>query len=371
MKSLGYKKSTADPCLYYKWDTMHGLLVWISWCDDLVLFGSNKEVVLREVTKVKRLFEIDDAGPLVDYLGCRLEIDWEKKSCHITQPVLIQSLKDEYNPSDTAVPLPANPRTVLRKADKDDGVNRKRQKEYRAKVGRILHMAAWSRPDITNATREVSRHGQHATIRHHRALDHLITYLWHTAKRGWLLQPTRTWTGSDQSFQFHISGKSDSDYATCKDTRKSVSGYVVYLEDAPITVKSVMQKIIALSVTEAELIALVQCIQEMIFAKKVVESMGLLVKTQMIVYCDNKGAVDLINGHSVGGNTKHIDVRILHMRDLKEKEVVLVKWISTDENESDVNTKNTGSKVYNKHIQRFVGHDEYIAEARRLLDQMV
>ena len=82
--------------------------------------------------------------------------------------------------------------------------------------------------------------------------------------------------------------------------------------------------------------------------------MGLLVKTQMIVYCDNKGAVDLINGHSVGGNTKHIDVRILHMRDLKEKEIVLVKWIPTDENESDVNTKNTGSKVYNKHIQRFV-----------------
>ena len=53
--------------------------------------------------------------------------------------------------------------------------------------------------------------------------------------------------------------------------------------------------------------------------------MGLEIDTPMILCCDNKGAVDLINWHSVGGNTKHIDVRIRHMRDFKEKEIVLVK----------------------------------------------
>ena len=142
-----------------------------------------------------------------------------------------------------------------------------------------------------------------------------------------------------------------------------MSGVVVYLEKAPIAVKSVMQKIIALSVTEAELIALVLCIQEMMFAKKVIESMGMKVATPMLVNCDNKGAVDLINGHSVGGNTKHIDVRILHVRDLKEKEVIKVEWIPTGENESDINTKNTGTTLYNKHVKHYVGNDEYNAEA--------
>ena len=62
------------------------------------------------------------------------------------------------------------------------------------------------------------------------------------------------------------------------DSRKSVTGFVVYLEDAPVALRSVMQKIIALSVTEAELIASVQCVQKMFFVKKVLESMGLQVK---------------------------------------------------------------------------------------------
>ena len=73
--TLGYEKSKADPFLYYKWDESHGILVWIILCDDLVLFGANEEVILKNAV---RMFEVDDAGSLVDYLGCRLMIDWEK-----------------------------------------------------------------------------------------------------------------------------------------------------------------------------------------------------------------------------------------------------------------------------------------------------
>ena len=91
----------------------------------------------------------------------------------------------------------------------------------------------------------------------------------------------------------------------------------MYLEGAPVAIKSVMQRIIARSVTEAELIALVQCTQEIFFAKKVLESLGLLVEVHTKLQCDNKGTVDLINRYSIGDNTKHIDVRILHIRDHK------------------------------------------------------
>ena len=162
-----------------------------------------------------------------------------------------------------------------------------------------------------------------------------------------------------KKFKFKLGGKSDSNYATCTDTRKSVTSYVVYLEEAPVAIKSVMQKIIALSVTEAELIALVQCVQEMFYCKKVLESLGLTVELPMLIECDNKGAVDLVNGHSIGGNTKHIDVRILHVRDHKDKGLVKVEWIPTDSNEADMGTKNSGQSNFDKHSQRFVGKDKY------------
>ena len=72
--------------------------------------------------------------------------------------------------------------------------------------------------------------------------------------------------------------------------------------------KSGMQKIVSLSVTEAEVIAMVMCVQEMLYIMKVIESMELQVEKPMIVYSDNKGAVDLANGWSVTGNTKHMEV---------------------------------------------------------------
>ena len=68
--------------------------------------------------------------------------------------------------------------------------------------------------------------------------------------------------------------------------------------------------------------------------------------------------MDLINGHSVGGNSKHIDVRILHVRDYKDKGIIAVDWIPTDKKESDMCTKNT-KPLFNMHSKHFVGEDKY------------
>ena len=322
--------------------------------------GRTKASVLDEVGAVKQHFNVDDVGALGDYLGCNLSFDWDARSCRFTQPVLVESLHDEYAASDSETCIPAVPGSVLcRPSEGDEELTDGLQKDYKAKVGRLLHMVAWSRPDISNAVRDVSRFGHRCTKKHRKAVQQIIDYVWQTPERGWFLKPTRLWSGLDRNFQFRVTGKSDSSYATCIDTRKSVTGYVVYLEEAPVAIKSVMQRIIALSVTEAELIAFVQCTQEMFFVKKVLESMGLTVELPMKLQCDNKGAVDLINGHSVGGNTKHIDVRILHVRDYKDKGVIAVEWIPTDKNESDMCTKNNSKSLFNMHSKHFIGEDKY------------
>ena len=91
----------------------------------------------------------------------------------------------------------------------------------------------------------------------------------------------------------------------------------------------------ALSTTEAEIIALVQCVQEMLYVMKLIESLGLKVRKPMIMHSDNKGAVDLVNGWSVGGGTKHMDSRIMFLRELKEEGVIRVQWIPPNDNSSD------------------------------------
>lgn len=84
---------------------------------------------------------------------------------------------------------------------------------------------------------------------------------------------------------------------------------VCVLEGALISFQSKMMPIVALSVTEAGLYAAKMCAQDMMFALRIMESIGLRVKLPMVLYVDNKGAEHLIDGWSVGGRTRHIKVK--------------------------------------------------------------
>ena len=75
-----------------------------------------------------------------------------------------------------------------------------------------------------------------------------------------------------------------------------------------------MQKIVSLSVTEAEINAGVACAQEMIYVRRIIESMGLAVELPMQLKIDNKGAVDHSNNYTMGGRTKHMQTKQLFLR---------------------------------------------------------
>ena len=118
--------------------------------------------------------------------------------------------------------------------------------------------------------------------------------------------------------------------------------------------------IIALSVTEAELFAAVQCAMDMLFAMRVLNAMGLKVELPMVLEVDNKGAVDLCNNWSIGGRTRHVEVKQYFLRELKERGLIMVKWTSGESMTSDLFTKNLVGPLFDKHAQSFVGHDKYM-----------
>ena len=82
----------------------------------------------------------------------------------------------------------------------------------------------------------------------------------------------------------------------------------------------------------------------------------------MMVYCDNKGAVDLVNGWSVSGGTKHIDIRLNFLRELKEANIIRVSWIDSDSNTVDLHTKNLEPKPFERHVKVHCGVDEYMTD---------
>jgi len=158
-----------------------------------------------------------------------------------------------------------------------------------------------------------------------------------------------------------ISGRSDSYHVKCPDTRKSVNGYTAFLCSAPFKCRSVMQNVVSLSVTEAEEIAATECVQDMLFAMHLLESMGLKVQKPMILEVDNSGSKDIVDSWSTSGHTRHLAVKHNFLRELKEKSILYVYWIPESENSSDLFTKNLGGTKFEKFAKVLVNQDKYMA----------
>ena len=136
--------------------------------------------------------------------------------------------------------------------------------KYRTGVGKLLHVTRWSRPEIWNAVRELTRAVKGPSQNHYAAMERVMKYCVDTPRRGWLLKPNRKWDGKS-NLKFRVSGRSDSDYAKCPATRRSVSGHNVRLEGVVVICKSGMQRATTLPVTEAETVAAVTYIQDTMF----------------------------------------------------------------------------------------------------------
>ena len=105
-----------------------------------------------------------------------------------------------------------------------------------------------------------------------------MAYILSTPDRGFVLNPKRQWDGKADSIELVISGEANSNYAKCPVTRRSISGNVTSLEGVAIIIKSIMQKLCALSVTKSELYLGVSAAQDVLYLMQLVESIGLVVQ---------------------------------------------------------------------------------------------
>jgi hypothetical protein len=361
VEKLGYSRSKADFTLFFRWVDGR-LTAFVTWVDDILAIGCKMDLDTFEA-EIKSELEAKAEPVFEEYLGNAVTIKRDSSGLgevKFTQPVLLQKLKDNFPIEDNRIPrTPAAPGSELSKDESSPELSKEEAFKFRSMLATLMHMQQWSRPDILHAVRALARYMHAPREVHLRALKYLLAYLYSTLYRGLSLRPIRIWDGSE-GFEFVISGRSDSNYAANVDDRRSVTGCRTALEGAPIMQRSATQRHVTLSVTEAETAAGVTEAQDMVYSHNVLTSLGLKVKLPMVLEMDNKGAVDLANSLSVGGRTRHVEVRNHYLREMKDVGMIVIKHIPGDDNEADIFTKNTSTATFCKHVVQFVGHDEYV-----------
>ena len=185
-------------------------------------------------------------------------------------------------------------------------------------------------------------------------LEQVCHFIVKTKKRGFTIKPDNpgSWDGT-RDYEFIILGECDSNFA--KDpTGRSVGSGCTFLCGAVVKIFLKMIPIMVLSTTKSELYDAVLEAIDMVFAYHIMKGMDLTVKLTMILYCNNKGVVDLANNWSVGGRTRHMGVKQNYLCELKELGYLHIKKKQNDKIIPDIGTKNTAQKLFEKQTKKFM-----------------
>ena len=172
---------------------------------------------------------------------------------------------------------------------------------------------------------------------------------------------------------------SDSDFAACRDTRRSTTGFVIMLSGNLIAWCSSRQKCTTLSTCEAEFVAGTDAIKLALFFRKVLHEMACAAKGDteslrkdassqsytvewkskhisgnIFLSMDNASAVQITKTGDFRQKLKHISVRYHFLSDHARAGQVTVSHIAGIENPADLFTKAVKPQVHASLINRIV-----------------
>ena len=172
---------------------------------------------------------------------------------------------------------------------------------------------------------------------HLAALKCILRYIRGTLHLGLVLRPCR---------QDDLVVYSDSDWAGCPDTRKSTSGYAVFLGDNLISWSSKRQNTVSRSSAEAEYRAVANAVAEASWLRQLLSELHSPLRRATLVYCDNISAVYMTSNPVQHQRTKHIEIDLHFVRERVAVGDLRVLHVPTSSQYADIFTKGLPSYVF-------------------------
>ena len=340
--SIGFTQGSADPCIYIK--TGDSLMIVAVYVDDLILAAEDFDDMVAVKRELSSRFKMKDMGELHFILG--MGVEWDKRcgTVKLQQTQYIKCMLRKFGMAD-ANPV-STPADTSVKLIQDDGMStRVDSSKYQSMVGSLLWAAISTRPDIAQAVSTVSRFNKEPSQAHLTAVKRILRYLKGTADLGIVYGPT-SGTG--------LLGFSDANWAGDHDDRRSTTGNVFLFSRGPVSWLSQRQKIVALSTTEAEYMALGSATQELIWVRRLLADLKSAETDSTVVYEDNQGPIALVKNPVAHKRTKHIDIRHHFVREEFENGTLNVQYCPTKDMLADLLTKPLSRCTF-EHLRESLG----------------
>ena len=199
-------------------------------------------------------------------------------------------------------------------------------------IGSLTYAAVATRPDLSAAVGVLCRFMSHPGPEHWIGVKRILLYVKGTIDYGLKLNALN-------ANNIELQGYSDADWVGDITNRKSTLGYLFQLGGGIISWRSKQQNIVALSLTEAEYVALKLASQKAIWLRRLLSSIGFQHSTATAFHEDNHGALELSRNPIHHARTKHIDIKYHFTREAIESKEVELMYCPTNLMTADIFTK--------------------------------
>ena len=237
---------------------------------------------------------------------------------------------------DVKVLSPGKPNEYLRKSNDEDPVN---LDEYRSLVGQIMFFTTKLCPKTGNACRALSGFMSNPDEIHWKAFERTVGYL-----KGMKLPGITYWEPEDMK----LIVVSDTDFANCLETRRSVGCHFVTLGGCLVSYSMAKHNTVSDSTTESEYKELAKTGKSVKFISMLQQELRIR-DAPAIIFCDNSGAIFLTENLSVNKRTKHIDIKHHFIREFVRDGLAKIYKIESKECVADIGTKNQEVCLFIKH----------------------
>ncbi|KAJ9567043.1 hypothetical protein OSB04_003009 [Centaurea solstitialis] len=327
---LGFQQSRTDPSLFI-YHTASDTSYLLLYVDDIILTASTTDLLRQIITRLSQEFAMTDLGALNYFLG--ISAIRSPAGLFLSQQQYATELLERANMT-TCNPCrtPAEP---VHKLDAS-GPPVSDPTLYRSLAGALQYLT-FTRPDIAFAVQQICLYMHDPREPHFHALKRILRYI-----RGTL----------DHGLQLHVSSSSaltaysDADWGGCPTSRRSTSGYCVFLGDNLISWSSKRQGVVSRSSAEAEYRGVANAVAETSWIRNLLRELHSPIHTATIVYCDNVSATYMSSNPVQHQRTKHIEIDIHFVRDKVAMGQVRVLHVPSRYQYADIFTKGLSTSLF-------------------------
>jgi len=357
LKEFGFKPVNSDETVLIlkqnKEDSTKMIVVCI-YVDDCIIVENWASKLNALIQHFEKHVEITNEGSIHWYLSVRYQYSVDKKRLFASQTAYIEKAAIEFgiDPNDCTGPItPMSEKFEIKPEDIPDEPDPVLVTKMKKVIGTEMFPAGWTRPEIAFPVAYLARHAHNPCEKAYDEAIRVLRYMVRTKERGICFS-------SDES-DFH-GHKRNQLYAYCDASwgddrlnRRSTTGYVIFLNGAPIAWRVKSTPMVAGSTAHAEYVAANYCAEDVCRLREMLKSLGFEQHDPTPIYEDNEAAIKIASGTGSSGN-RHIDIKYHLIRDhVRLMNIVLVPTSTLDQ-WADGFTKAVGRVLFQDIFSNFV-----------------